>query len=249
MFNIFRSKPQEPVELCFSTDIHCHVLPGIDDGAENIDTAVQIVEGMKGLGINRILASPHITYGTFENSDSTILPALDSLKTALKDKGISMDLSAHAEHRMDELFTSMLEKGTVRPLPNGYLLVENSYLQEPWNIEQLAFDIQVKGFTPILAHPERYVYYFRNKDRYRTLHNAGLKFQINLLSLALAYAKEEKVIAEWLMEQGLVDFIGTDIHHPAHVEIIEKYLRTKDARRHMSALAPVVQNDTAFITK
>lgn len=247
MFNIFKSKPNEPVELCFNTDIHCHVLPGIDDGSENLETSVKIVEGMKGLGINRILASPHITYGTFENSHDTIDPALESLRKALKENGISMDISAHAEHRMDELFMSMLEKNTVCALPNNYLLVENSYLQEPWNIEQLAFDIQVKGYTPILAHPERYVYYFRNKNRYRTLHNAGLKFQINLLSLAQAYGKDEKVIAEWLMEQGLVEFVGTDIHDPIHVEIIEKYLRSKDARRHMSELAPVIHNDTAFI--
>ena len=85
-------------------------------------------------------------------------------------------------------------------------------MQEPWNLETLIFDLQVKGMQPILAHPERYSYYYNRKDRLKELHKTGLMFQINLLSPAGAYGKAERKAAEYLIKEGLVDFIGTDLH-------------------------------------
>lgn len=132
-------------------------------------------------------------------------------------------------------FTDSLEANELMLLPNSHILIENSFIQEPWNLDNLVFDLQVKGLVPILAHPERYSYYYSQKKRFNALHDAGLKFQINLLSLAGAYGPAERSMAEHLIKQGLVDFIGTDIHRLSHVEKI-KYLLTKDAQRHGSPL-------------
>ncbi len=126
-------------------------------------------------------------------------------------------------------------------MPNNYLLVENSFIQEPWNLDQLLFDLKVKGYKPILAHPERYMYYYLKKDRYKTIHNTGTKLQINILSIAGHYGKDEKRIAFELIEKGLVDFIGTDLHNHRHADAIEEFLASKDYRKIKDRL-PLLNN-------
>lgn len=246
MFNFFSKKSKTPAELCFGTDIHCHIVPGVDDGAPDPETAADIIEGMQSFGIRRIIASPHVTQVTFENDESTIEPALALLHAELDRRGNNIGVSHSAEYRIDELFHNRLENNELMLLPNNHILIENSFIQEPWNLDNLIFDLQVKGLVPVLAHPERYAYYYTQKNRYRTLHDAGLNLQINLLSLAGAYGPAERSIAEYLIKQGLVDFIGTDIHRRSHVEKIKQYLLTKDARNDMEALSKLVKNDSAF---
>lgn len=246
MFNIFKKKSKTTAELCFSTDIHCHIVPGVDDGSPDAVTSADLIERMQGWGIKRILASPHVTQDTFENDHSTIDPAMAKLHAELQKRGNDIQVANHAEYRIDELFQHRLEINDIMPLPGNYLLIENPFFQEPWNLDQLVFDLQVKGYSPILAHPERYAYYYTRKDRFKTLHNAGLSLQINLLSLAGYYGKGEQKTAEYLIKEGLVDFIGTDLHKAAHADRIDAYLLTSDARAHMKDLRHLVQNDKAF---
>lgn len=246
MFDFLKKKPKEPAALCFATDIHCHIVPGVDDGSPDAATSADLIEDMQRWGIRRILASPHVTQNTFENDHSTIDPAMEALLAELKSRGNDIEVLNHAEYRIDELLMQRLESGDIMPLPNGFILIENSFMQEPWNLDQLIFDLQVKGYQPILAHPERYSYYYNRKDRYRELHKAGLMFQINLLSLASAYGKTERKVAEFLMKERLVDFIGTDLHRHSHVDAIDAYLLSKEAHDDMAALAPVVKNDKVF---
>ena len=92
------------------------------------------------------------------------------------------------------------------PYPNNYILVENSFIQEPWNVEQVLFDLKVKGYKPILAHPERYSYYHNRFERYDAIYRSGTMFQVNLLSLAGYYGKAEKKTAEMLVEKNMVNF-------------------------------------------
>lgn len=246
MFNIFSRKEKSPATLCFRTDIHCHVIPGVDDGSRNVETSVELIEAMQGFGIERIIASPHVTLESFENSSSTISPALELLQNELRRRGNNIEISHSAEYRIDDLFLQRLESNELMLLPNNHILIENSFLQEPWNLENLVFSLQVKGLVPILAHPERYSYYYNNKDRYHALHEAGLRFQINLLSLAEAYGKNERTIALYLIKNGLVDFVGTDIHNLRHISAINDYLTTKNAYSDMDALRGVIRNDIAF---
>ena len=247
MFDFFKKKPKEPVALCFATDMHCHIVPGVDDGSTDVGVSADLIEAMQRWGIKRILASPHVTQNTFENDHSTIDPAMEALRTELKARGNGIEVLNHAEYRIDELLMQRLESGDIMTLPNGFILIENSFMQEPWNLETLIFDLQVKGMQPILAHPERYSYYYNRKDRLKELHKTGLMFQINLLSLAGAYGKAERKAAEYLIKEGLVDFIGTDLHRSSHVDAIDAYLLTREAQADMAALAPMLKNDRAFV--
>lgn len=242
MFSFFKKK-SAPEKLWFSTDIHCHVLPGIDDGSPDVKTSMELIERMQGWGVERIIASPHVTYGTFPNTPETTAAARGELQAALDAAGNGLRLSNAAEYRIDDLFLKHLDRGMLMTLPGNLLLVENSFMQEPWNLDQLLFDLQVKGFRPVLVHPERYSYYYGKKDRYNAIHNGGTMFQVNLLSLAGYYGRDEKRIAEYLIEQGLVDYIGSDLHRHSHADAIDRYLASKDYLRHREALASRVGND------
>ena len=243
MFN-FLKKKKEPAHLCVSTDIHCHLVPGVDDGARDAATAAEIIERMQSWGVKRIIASPHVTQDTFENTPEELVKALAELQAELNARGNNIELSRSAEYRIDDYSMSQINSGVATTLPNSYILVENAFMQEPWGLDQLLFDLQVKGLRPILAHPERYFYYHKNQRRYDKIHAAGTCFQVNMLSLAGYYGKEEKAIAESLVAKGYVDFLGTDIHHHRHVDSIEAYLQSKDYSKILPKLN--LQNDKAF---
>lgn len=247
MFEIFKRRSSQPEQLFFHTDLHCHLVPGIDDGQRRADTASELVEREKSWGIRRIITTPHVTQDTFENTPEIINAAFAELQKAVRERGVEgVELLHSAEYRLDGFFNEQLEAGNINPMPNGYLLVENSFVQEAWDIDRRLFDLKLKGFRPVLAHPERYIYYFDNPRRYRQLHDAGTLFQVNLLSLAGHYGKEIKKRAEDLIEQGMVDFIGTDMHNHRHAEAIDAYIGSRDFRRHAKALEGKILNDTAF---
>jgi len=241
MFSFFSKKA--PVKLWFSTDIHCHILPGIDDGSPNAERSVELIERMQQWGIQRIFASPHVTQGSFCNTPETIAAARVCLQQALDERDNKLVLGNSAEYRLDDLFAEHREKGILLTLPGNRLLVENSFVQEPLSFDNLLFSLQVDGFRPILVHPERYYYYYSTPERYRAIHNAGVEFQINLLSLSGYYGKDERRIAEKLIDMGLVDYIGTDLHGHRHADSIDAYLGSRECKRHRAALENMVKND------
>lgn len=240
----FIFKKKQPQKLWFDTDIHCHIIPGIDDGSRNAQMSADLIERMQSWGIERIIASPHVTQDTFENTPQTIAPALEQLHSELSRRGNPIKVTNSAEYRIDEFFARQLQDGVIMPYPGNYILIENSFMQEPWNLDQLIFDLQVKGYKPVMAHPERFSYYYNKRERYKALHNAGALFQVNVLSLSGYYGKSEKQIAEWLIDNDLVDFNGTDLHNFRHADSIDAYLLTKDAARHCAKLADRVLNNT-----
>ncbi|MDE6283758.1 MAG: hypothetical protein K2L97_07195 [Muribaculaceae bacterium] len=246
MFNFFRKKQAERPEIFFHTDIHCHLVPGVDDGQSTPEGGAELIAREKEWGIERIIVTPHVTQDTFENTPDTLVPAFGRLRDAVRERGVYIDLKLSAEYRIDAFFTSQLDKGLVTPMPNNYLLVENSFIQESWNLDKILFDLKMRGYKPILAHPERYAYYFTNKNRYHQLHDAGNLFQVNLLSLAGNYGKEVKQMAEYLIDNDMVDFIGTDMHNEKHCATIESYLMSKDYRHHAAKLRDRIFNDTAL---
>ena len=247
MLGFLRQRRQRatPAPLLISTDIHCHIIPGVDDGSPDVATSLELVERMASWGIRRIIASPHVTADTFENTPATLDAPMRRLSAAIADKGIDIGLSRSAEYRLDNFFLKQLKEGLVTPLPGNHLLVENSWDCEPWHLDNLLFDIKLQGFRPILAHPERYIYYLKyTPHRYGELHRAGTYLQINLLSLAGYYGKDEQKMAESLIERGYADFLGTDLHHHRHADAIEAYLASKRYARIAGKYRPL--NDAVF---
>jgi tyrosine-protein phosphatase YwqE len=245
MFNFF-SRSKQPIDLWFSTDIHCHIIPGVDDGSPDAETSVTIITELAEMGVSRILATPHIACDTFENTPEILDAAQAELDVAMKVHGLTdIQVSHAAENRIDDMLQKNMKDGTLLAYPNNYILIENSFVQEPWDLEPIIFDLQVRGYQPILAHPERYLYYHLKHGRYKELHEKVM-FQVNVLSLAGYYGKEVKKVAEDMISAGMVDFLGTDTHGTRHTECFREYLASRDARRHRDALADTIKNDKVF---
>lgn len=234
---------RKKVELPFQTDIHCHIIPGVDDGSPDLETSAMLLERMNEMGYRRIFASPHVTQDTFENTPETLAEPTEKLHAEISRRGIDIELHRHAEYRIDDFFLRQHNEQKLTPMPGDYILVENSFSQEPYNMDQVIFDLKMEGLNPILAHPERYMYYAKgNPRRYRDLFDSGLMFQINLLSLAGRYGRTIRSMALELLEKGMVDFIGTDIHRESHVKLIEEYINSRNFR-HDLKLMTNLKND------
>lgn len=240
MFGLFNKKKSDTVSLPYTTDIHSHIIPGIDDGSPDVEHSVALVKQMQEWGVKRIITTPHVTEETFENTPETITAAYNLLKEALGEDAPEIIFSA--EYRMDENFLKHVKNDILIPLPGNHILIENSFLQPFWDLKGLIYQLQLKGFNPILAHPERYAYYYDEKEIYTDIYNSGCMFQLNWLSLAGYYGKETRNIAYWLIEKGYVDFLGTDLHNRRHARAITEFLQTKEYRKLVEKLN--LKNDT-----
>lgn len=231
--NIFTSKEhrQETPQrlLPVQTDIHAHLVPGIDDGARDICHGADMAQELERLGIRRLVLTPHVTDEVFPNTPATIDPPLALLKRELQERGSKLDIHVSAEYRIDELFYSQLREGLVRPMPGNYLLIECDWISEPLRLETFVTElVSHYGYRPILAHPERYPYYQREPGNYLRLRRMGLRFQINLLSLAGFYGNHVRDLAKEMMEKNMVEFIGSDLHNHKHLDSITRYLNSKE---------------------
>jgi tyrosine-protein phosphatase YwqE len=247
MFSFFRRK--KDVKLFFHTDVHNHLLPGVDHGAQSVDDSIKLIERLMAIGINKFVFTPHVTARTFENTPETIKMGFDVLNQAVNERGLDIDMQYSAEYRMDEYWLRQREEDKLIKMPNDYLLLENSYQQEMMMMDDIMFDLRIQGYKPMLAHPERYSYYSMRHDRYRSLHNAGVKFQVNLLSLAGFYGSGPKAAAEWLIDNKFCDFLGSDMHNEKHAEVLEGYLASKEWARLSKKLQGALLNDSLMIKK
>ena len=202
-------------------DMHAHLLPGIDDGAADIEQSVAFVRELGQLGFSKLICTPHIFTELYPNTSETIGTALRQVKTALNNEQVNVTVEAAAEYMVDDTF--QVCKGLLC-MPGRHVLIEMSYISETPNIEQVVFELQLIGFKVILAHPERYLFYHKNADRYRRLKDMGLLFQVNLLSLGGYYGREVKQAAEHLMNKKSYDFAGTDLHHGRHMAALKNFV-------------------------
>ncbi len=244
MFNIFHRK-KENNQLFYSTDVHCHILPGVDHGSQNVEQSIEMLRAERDMGITRVILTSHVTAETFENTPDTLRPAFEILKQAVAEtEDIShMQLYLSAEYRMDEFWDKQYTLGNQIAMPGNYILMENSFHQELLGLDELLFDLKVKGYKPILAHPERYIYYAQRKQRLEQLHNTGTKFQVNLLSLAGYFGQHCRETALWLVKHGMVDMLGSDMHGMEHVKVIQDYINSKEWRKLVPQIQGHIIND------
>ena len=246
IFNSLFKRQRQP--LFFATDIHCHILPGIDDGAPDADYGAELVMRMSAWGLSRIIATPHVVGEVYENTPESISAALTRLQESMHAKGIPTTVQSAAEHRLDDLFSRNIIADTLISHPGKHVLIENSFMQEARDIDSIVIRLTNRGYIPIMAHPERFVYYHSaNLKRYFELHRLGVRFQVNLLSIAGRYGSEPRHVAERLIEAGIVDFFGTDVHRHEHCDAIEAFLSSRNYDKLLNAIKkrPFL-NDTAF---
>ena len=226
MFHFFKSdtkKAASYLTLPFQTDIHSHILPGIDDGAPDISSSIQLLKGLYQLGIRKTIATPHIIADLYRNTNFTIQVALDELQLACANENMDITISAAAEYMLDEYFVNLLNQNIpLLCIYKNLVLTELSYATSSENLNEIAFAMLSNGYQPILAHPERYVYYHNDYSNYGLLKDMGFLFQVNVLSLTGYYGRSVAKMSKYLFDNNLVDFVGTDLHHIRHLEMLQK---------------------------
>jgi protein-tyrosine phosphatase len=233
VFSFFR-KPAHLLSYSFlAVDLHSHLIPGIDDGAKTIEDSLALIRALHGLGYRKLITTPHVMSDLYPNGPENIREGLKALRQAIKWEGIEIEIEAAAEYMLDEMFSEKLETGQLLTLPGKRVLVEMSFVSPPMELDSLLFRIQSRGYQPLLAHPERYLFFKDNFSKYLELKERGCEFQLNILSLTGYYGKPVKDNAYRLLKEGLIDFLGTDLHHERHAEQLRLAL---EDRRLASAL-------------
>lgn len=222
MFN-FLSKSKHNNLAKLEVDMHSHLIPGIDDGAKTMEESIHLIQQLQQLGYKKIITTPHIYKEYYPNTSDIIRKGLEQLQIALQKEQIDVEVAAAAEYFMDEYFEDLLARKDLLTFGNkNYVLVEMSFFFEPPLLDNYIFDLCAKGYQPILAHPERYLFLNAQFDRYHELKEKGCLMQMNLPSLVGYYGKPVQQNANQLLKAGLIDLFGTDLHGERHLEALKK---------------------------
>ena len=229
MFGFLNKKKSKNLIIDFSnigTDMHCHMLPGIDDGAKTMEESIAMVNWFLALGYKKVYCTPHIMGDLYKNTPEGINQKLGQLQFELQKQNIQFEVNAAAEYYLDEWFGEKLNSMGLLTFGDNYLLFEISYLNENPTLKKTIFDLKLSGYQPVLAHPERYLFYHTNYKAFDELVSMGVFLQLNLLSLTGYYGKSVKKAAEYLVTHKLVHFAGTDLHHQKHFEALQAGLKS-----------------------
>ncbi|MEP6930616.1 MAG: CpsB/CapC family capsule biosynthesis tyrosine phosphatase [Flavobacterium sp.] len=223
-------------------DIHSHLLPGIDDGAKTINETIKLANAFQEIGISQFVTTPHIKHHFWDNSFQSIVTNQNETAIVLEENDIKIPFHAAAEYFMDDWFEDHFKTEKLLTLKDNYVLVEISYISPPAQLHKMLFDLQVSGYKPILAHPERYLYYHKNFNEYEKLKKSGCLFQLNLLALVGYYGSQVTKTTEELLKKGMYDFVGSDVHHHMHIKEFNKKIKVSS----ISALKEIIANNHFF---
>ncbi len=237
--NFLKSKPtlKELIPIGF-VDIHSHILPGIDDGAKNVNQSILLMNEMKKLGFSKMIGTPHTYPGLYNNTSKTIKNSFDKL---IKKLDKSFQLNFASEYMIDQSLITKAENKDLLCLKNNLVLIETSFNYIPLNLFEVIFNLQTNGYLPVIAHPERYSYMYGNRYFYK-LADRGCKFQLNLLSVVGYYGKECAKITDFLLKNNLIDFAGSDIHNSGQIGFFNNKIIIKESRK----LAKILENNVEY---
>ncbi|MCV9388621.1 tyrosine-protein phosphatase [Reichenbachiella ulvae] len=214
--------------LPYTTDVHSHLIPGIDDGVKSWEESLSILAELKELGIKKAITTPHIISDYYPNSPELIREKVEVLNAKIKEQNMDLSVEAGAEYFVDDWFVKQVESGAeLLSFGGKYILVETGFINKPMYLEEVFFKLKARGLEPILAHPERYDYVqedIRILERFRDM---GVRLQVNASSFTGHYSPLAKKTAEAMVKKGWVDMIGSDVHHMRHVELLKKASKTK----------------------
>lgn len=226
--NIFRSKERLLEPYDFSTlkvDVHSHFIPGIDDGAETMGKSIELIKSMKQLGYQKVITTPHVMSDYYKNSSETIIKGCDQVREALFQEEVDIEIACAAEYYLDAELAPKIKRKDILTFGENYVLFELPFISEPPNLASIIFEMQLAGYKPVLAHPERYTFWHMDFEKYQSIFDKGVILQLNINSLTGHYSPQVKKIAMKLIELDLIQFIGSDCHHEGHIQLL------KDAAR------------------
>ena len=223
--DLFKRGPEEiaPLDLSWlKVDMHSHLIPGIDDGSKSMEESLNLVRRLAGFGLKKIITTPHIMSEYYRNTPEIIGMGLEDLRKAVSNEGIILEIEAAAEYYMDEIFLEKVQSGQkLLTFGDDYILVETGFISKPQMLLDIIFHLEMAGYKPILAHPERYQYLIADKKLQEELIERKLLFQVNLLSFTGFYSKQVKDFGEMLVERGVVALLGTDCHNARYLDMLE----------------------------
>ena len=211
--------------------MHSHLIPGMDDGVRTLSDSVALIRRMHELGYHKLITTPHIQHDFYRNTPENINEGLEKVRAALKDENIPVEIEAAAEYLMDDGFENLMNQGDLLTFSGKHILVELSYFTPNPNQKSFIFNLQVDGYKVILAHPERYTYWFSDFSKFEELKDRGVLFQLNIVSITGFYPEPVKKYAEKLIEKGMIDFLGSDMHNMNYMTALEKSLKEKSLAR------------------
>lgn len=218
-----KNEKADPVDLSIiGVDMHSHFIPGIDDGAKTIEDSLELLRGMKEAGYRKVITTPHIMGDFFRNTPEIIHNGLAKLREATAAAGIDIEIEAAAEYYFDFDLEQKIDNGKLLTFGDDFLLFEVSYMNAPDGLEAMIFKMQTSGYKPVLAHPERYPYWFRDLKNFEKLKDKGVLFQLNINSLTGYYSPATLKIAEQMIDKGWYEFVGSDCHHSGHLSLMQK---------------------------
>jgi tyrosine-protein phosphatase YwqE len=214
----------KPIEFSESyIELHSHLIPGIDDGVKELSESLEILRVFESQGIGKVITTPHIMPGYYDNTPEIIQNGLAGVKTAAMEAGLAIQVEAAAEYYVDDQFLDRFPDNDLLTFGDQYLLFELPVYNPPPNLDEILFELRSRGYKPVLAHPERYAFLFDGTlDKFERLHETGLLFQLNLFSATGFYSPTIKDVARRMIKAGLVDFVGSDIHNPRQLPVLVK---------------------------
>lgn len=241
MLSWFRKKESKE-QTAIRTDIHSHLLPGLDDGVQSFEDAEEIILRFVRAGYQKLITTPHIMSDAYRNTPEGIRSKLTELNDYLKSKNISIQVEVAAEYYLDEAFNKSIELNQeILTFGNKYLLFETNFMTEPLHLKEFIFMATTKGYQLVLAHPERYLYLQNDISKAEDMINRGVYFQINTSSLTGYYSREAQRTAFKLIDKGWVHFLGSDCHSLQHIRLLEE---AKRSRYYQKALTlPLLNNN------
>jgi protein-tyrosine phosphatase len=228
VFSFFfrKSKPLRPL----LADFHSHLLPGIDDGVKTPEESFEVIDQMLELGYNKIITTPHIMTDYYGNTAESVKQSYQSFLPLLRSKGYTIPFDFAAEYYFDEtVYHLVSSKGKLLTFGDNYFLFETNAISEPLRLKEFIFSLTTQNYKPIMAHPERYQYMTLAKAQ--DLRDRGVYLQINMLSLFGFYGPPIQKMAAKMIEQGLVDALGSDCHNIMHAGLLKKAQQTRIYRK------------------
>lgn len=224
---LFGKKSFAPLEV----DIHSHLIHNIDDGSQSIDQSIEMLRELAKLGFQKVITTPHI-HPRYPNTPQIIMDGFEKLQAAASGLDFEIEMEVAAEYYVDEGFMNKVKEGsTILSFGDRYVLVESSFINKPVFFESVLFDLQAKGYRPVLAHPERYQFLDGSTEWLEELKSMGVMLQVTLGSIGGYYGVIPKKLGGQLLKREMVDFLGSDLHRYGHLEFLSKGLKSKEVQK------------------
>lgn len=230
MFNIFKKNKKElsqDIDLSIlNTDIHSHFIPGIDDGSKSMEESIFLLKQMEEFGYKKVITTPHVYYDSFLEGIEVLDQKVEELKVNAKFNGIKLQIEVGGEYLLDDDISDRIKNKQIKTFSDNFVLIEFPMTNQPMGYEKWLFDLQLAGYNIILAHPERFLYFYEDKKQYFSLKDRGIYFQMNIGSISGYYGNKVKDVAEYLIKENMIDLVGSDCHGQRHIDAIKRTLRS-----------------------